>query len=176
MSTLRHPEHLDELLNFRLLRLFALSGAPVVRLLEGRHGITRREWRLLATLASRGPLSPSALAAQAHLDRARTSRAIGALVAKGLVVRTVRADDARRAEVAPTPAGQALFDTVFPRIAAINAGLVAVLDDATLQALDRALDALTAHAERLNADIERDVKADRRGGGTARVRPRDAAD
>jgi hypothetical protein len=52
--SLRQPRQLDELLNYRLLRLFAVSGAPVVRLLEGRYGISRREWRLIALLAARG--------------------------------------------------------------------------------------------------------------------------
>lgn len=56
MMTLRRrePTQLDELLNCRLLRLSAASGTPVLRLLEGRYGIARREWRLLALLAARG--------------------------------------------------------------------------------------------------------------------------
>ena len=41
--SLREPRQLDDLLNVRLLQLFAVSGAPVVRLLEGRYGIKRRE-------------------------------------------------------------------------------------------------------------------------------------
>ena len=49
---LRDPQTLDDLLNYRLLRLYAQSGAPVIRLLEGRYGISRREWRLLALLAA----------------------------------------------------------------------------------------------------------------------------
>lgn len=41
-SRLTAPLTLDDLLDYRLFWLFALGGAPVVRLLEGRHGITRR--------------------------------------------------------------------------------------------------------------------------------------
>ena len=82
--SLRQPAHLDDLLNYRVLRLHALGGAPVIRLLEGRYGIARREWRLIALLAARGPLSPSALAEAAQLDRPRTSRAAGVLLGKGL--------------------------------------------------------------------------------------------
>ena len=87
MSHLRTPRDLDDLLNYRLMRLLALSGAPVVRLLEGRYGIARREWRLLALLAAHGALAPSELAARGDLDRARTSRAIGTLAAKHLLER-----------------------------------------------------------------------------------------
>ena len=40
--SLRVPASLDELLNYRLLRLYAASGAPVIRLLEGRYGRARQ--------------------------------------------------------------------------------------------------------------------------------------
>ena len=38
MSHLRTPRDLDDLLNYRLMRLLALSGAPVVRYEEKRNG------------------------------------------------------------------------------------------------------------------------------------------
>ena len=68
MHPLRAPRRLADLINFRLQRCHSLSGAPVIRLLEGRYGITRREWRLLATLADHGPLSPSELAELSQLS------------------------------------------------------------------------------------------------------------
>ena len=140
MHALREPRRLDELLNFRLHMLQAISAAPIVRLLEGRHGITRREWRLVALLADRGALSPSDLAEQGQLDRARTSRSIGALVDKGLVLRKPLAADPRRARVCLTEAGQLLYAEVFPHIAAINSALVSVLDDEVLAVLDTVLE------------------------------------
>lgn len=167
---LRSPRRLSELLNFRLQSLFALSGAPVVRILEGRHGITRREWRLLAWLAERGALSPSDLALSCQLDRARTSRAIGALVNKGLVSRTLAPHDPRRALVDLTPEGQRLYAQVFPAVAGIHAQLVEVLDDAQLQTLDAVLGLLTAQAHTLNERVATDIKAQRQAGGSRRLR------
>jgi DNA-binding MarR family transcriptional regulator len=169
--SLRDPQTLDELLNYRLLRLHAASGAPVVRLLEGRYGIARREWRLLAMLAGQGPLSPSALAERAQLDRPRTSRAIGSLLRKKLVQRGGQPGDARRALVGLTPAGRRLHDELFPQVAEINRQVVAVLDDAAVQALDAALVALTAQATRLNTELSQDVSADRYHGGSRRHWP-----
>ncbi len=142
----------------------------MVRLLEGRYGIARREWRLLAVLAARGALSPSALADEAHLDRPRTSRAIGTLAAKGLLERVPQPGDHRRARVALTAGGRRLFDEIFPQVAAINAELVGVLGAAQQRTLDDALALLTARAERLNAERVQDVRADRRAGGSRRVR------
>jgi DNA-binding MarR family transcriptional regulator len=142
----------------------------VVRLLEGRYGIARREWRLLAVLAAQGPLSPSALADAAQLDRPRTSRATGVLAAKGLLSRQTQAGDARRAVVALTESGQRLHDEIFPQVAAINARLVEALDDGQVAVLDQALRQLTEQARRLNGELAQDVRADRRAGGSRRLR------
>ena len=167
--SLREPTTLDELLNYRLQRLYAASSAPVTRLMEGRWGITRREWRLIALMADQGVLSPSALAERAHLDRARTSLAIKSLVDKKLVERAPQQGDARRACLALSEKGRSLFDEIFPRVAAINAELMAAIDDVTAQALDRALSQLTAQAVRLNCEVALDVRADRRAGGSRRL-------
>jgi len=167
-NPLRQPRRLDDLLNFQLHMLQAVSGAPIVRLLEGRHGITRREWRLLALLADRGPLSPSTLAEQGQLDRARTSRSIGMLVAKQLALRETLAADPRRARVSLTPAGRRLYDELFPQIAAINAQLVSALDDATVDALATAIERLKAKAQELNLALATDIKAGRGQGGSRR--------
>jgi DNA-binding MarR family transcriptional regulator len=166
--TLRDPQGLDDLLNYRLARLHALSGAPVVRLCEGRFGITRREWRLLALLVAQGSTSPSELAVRAHLDRARTSRAIGSLVAKGLAQRGARPGDARRAVVQATARGQALYGEMFPEVAAINRAMLDALDAPLLAALDEALRRLTEQAQRLGTRLAPDAQADRRHGGSAR--------
>ena len=39
---------LDDLLLYRLSRLLSVAGSMVIKLCEGRFGITRREWRLIA--------------------------------------------------------------------------------------------------------------------------------
>jgi DNA-binding MarR family transcriptional regulator len=168
--SLRDPRTLDELLNYRLVRLYAASTAPVTRLMEGRWGISRREWRVLALLAAHGATSPSLLAERAHLDRPRTSRAITSLVGKHLAERTAERADARRARIVLTDAGRKLYGEVFPQVAAMNARVMEALDERTAQALDRALQQLTVQAVQLNGELAQDVRADRRAGGSRRVR------
>lgn len=169
--SLRVPCDVNDLLNYRLARLLALSGAPVIRLCEGRYGVARREWRVLGLLALDGPLSPSALAERGGLDRARTSRAIGKLVAKGLASRDVLAADSRRAKVSLTDAGRRMYEELFEQVARINHELVATLDDATLATLEGALQRLMARATELNTQFATDVQADRRRGGSRRLWP-----
>ena len=120
------------------------GGSLVVRLCEGQFGITRREWRLLAQLALKPGLSPSELASLASLDKARTSRAIGGLVDKGLLERRPLPRDRRQAELALTAAGQALYDQLMPEVRRINRELLAPLSAAELEQLDGLLTRLQA--------------------------------
>lgn len=160
-SRLQHPRSLDDLFLFRLGRLFAVAGAPVVRLCEGRYRITRREWRLIAALAQDGPMLSSALAARVHLERGRTSKAITDLAAKGLVTREPRPHDRRRIAIDLTDAARAIYAELFPEVARINSELLAALSDAEVDALDAVLRRLQARAERQFADAVL-PKADRR--------------
>lgn len=161
---------LDDLLLYRLSRLLSVAGSMVIRLCEGRFGITRREWRLIATLASRGELGSSQLAEHAQLDRARTSKAVGSLVEKRLVSRVARAGDRRQVQLGLTASGQALYDELFPLVSKINAELMGALDAADAARFDASLHLLQARAERL---LEGAVlpKADRRRRGARGISP-----
>ena len=81
----RQPSELDDLFLYHLARLMSSAGTMVVRLCEGGFGITRREWRMIGLLATKGAMQPSRLAELAQLDRTRTSRTISTLIAKGLL-------------------------------------------------------------------------------------------
>ncbi len=168
-SRLGRPAAMHDLLLFRLSRLLAIGGAPVIRLCEGRYGITRREWRVLALLAREDGLRSSDLAQRAQLDRARTSKAVTSLVAKQLVRRETRAGDRRQAFLALTPAGRSLFESLFPEVLRIHHDLLSGLDDGEVALLDTLLDRLQHQADALSAQAEL-PKADRRRGG-GRVRP-----
>lgn len=161
---LRHPQVLGDLLIYRLGRLYATAGAMTLRVCEGEFGIPRREWRLLAVLGEAGSLQPSDLATRAELDRARTSRALAGLQAKGLVERRAVASDRRLAHVALTDEGRALHARMQPRVAAINGAVLALLNDDEVAALDGLLDALQRQATQL-LGASTWPKADRRRGG-----------
>lgn len=162
------PAALDDLLLYRLNRLLATAGSMVVRLCEGRFGITRREWRVVALLAQHPGLMSSQLADRAQLDRARTSRAVTSLVAKKLVAREQGPADRRQARLALTDAGRALHDELFPLVAGINRDLLAALEPDQLDALDAGLQRMQARAESMLAAAVL-PKADRRRGRARRI-------
>ncbi|OOG43882.1 MarR family winged helix-turn-helix transcriptional regulator [Polaromonas sp. A23] len=174
LPRLTQPETLDDLLLYRLSRLQAAAGGVVVRYCEGKFGITRREWRILAVLAARGPMGSSALAEQAHLDRPRTSKAVTALAGKKLVSRTSRAGDARHILLTLTPAGVALHSELFPLVSQINGDVLAAL---TTQETALLGDMLERLQQRANVMAEQSglPLADRRHGSSAR-RYKPAAD
>lgn len=146
-SRLADPQTIDELLLYRLIRLTSVAGSPVIRMCEGQHGITRREWRVLAVLQVHGPLLSSELADRAALDPARTSRAITGLVEKKLLDRNALPGDRRRVRIAVTAAGAALYARLFPEVARLNRDIlsaltseeVAVLDDLMCRLQERAV-------------------------------------
>lgn len=167
---LANPATVDDLLNYRLSCLLARSGAMTTLLCEGRYGITRREWRLIALLAAHGAMSPSELAQRAHLERPRISRHITELAERKLIRRIPVPEDGRRAQVELTPKGQRLYEELFPQSARFNDEVLAALSAEELAAFDTALRKLTEAAERIAAARPVADKADRRRGGARRVR------
>jgi DNA-binding MarR family transcriptional regulator len=167
-SALRDPTGLDDLLLYKLSRLLAVGGSMVIRLCEGRFGITRREWRVIARLAQEQELLSSELADSIQLDRARTSRAVSSLVAKKLVRRQTGVADRRQARIALTEKGRTLHATLFPLVCDINRGLLVHLAADDVARLDASLAALQARADAMVQAAEL-PKADRRRGARARL-------
>ena len=167
-SALRAPAALDDLLLYKLSRLLSVGGSMVIRLCEGRFGITRREWRVISRLAQRQDLLSSELADSIQLDRARTSRAVSSLVAKKLVRRQTVAADRRQARLSLTERGRAVHDALFPLVCDINRSLLAPLTPDDVNRLDRMLSRMQDEAARL-VEVAELPKADRRRGGRSRL-------
>lgn len=164
------PRNVEDLLNYRLARLMALTGAPGLRLLEGRYGVTRRAWGLMGILAANGAMSPSELSQRARLERAKVSLTISDLVERGLLLRVAVPHDRRRAHVDLTEQGRALYRQAFPEVAAISQSMLEDLSPAQIEALDQIMRRISATAERLQASALVTDKADRRRGGSRRIR------
>lgn len=153
-STFRRLETLVDMPLYRFSRLTAEAGGLVVRLCEGRFGITRREWRLLSYLAAHPGLPPSELARLAGLDKAQSSRGVTSLIDKRLVVRIHDTFDRRRAYLELTDRGQQVYDELLPMVRGINRDLLAGLSEVELNTLDALLEKLQARAETLVTNLD----------------------
>ena len=68
-------------------------------------GVSLMEWRIVGTLALDAPLSLKQLARRFDLDKGQSSRAVTALLGRGLVRRSVNGADRRSFMLRLTPAG-----------------------------------------------------------------------
>jgi DNA-binding MarR family transcriptional regulator len=160
------PATVDEILNYRLNVLLAQSGALTTRWCEGRFGITRREWRIIALLAVDGPISMGRLSERANLEPDRISRLFSSLKEKQLVGRVSDIHDRRIALVDLTSSGRSLYDELFPISVGIHQSILGDLTESEMQTLDNLLSRLTERASLLNDQTTMAPKASRRNGGS----------
>jgi DNA-binding MarR family transcriptional regulator len=158
-SSIKDPSGIHELLLFRLSKIVSIGGGMVTRICEGQFGITRREWAVLALLAETQEVGWSRLVEHAELDKARLSRAVSSLVAKGLAQKWHV--PSRGVQVSLTDAGRVLYAELFPITRTVNQRLLVGLDDADCKLLGSALDSIHERAVELVKETHL-PKADRR--------------
>ena len=148
-DNLLNPSHQSELLLFRLYRIHATAGGTVRRACQQTAGLTRREWRVLAFVEQHEGVLSSELAVRAMLDRARTSKALKELEAKGLVERCPRPSNRREVQVFVTEKGRATNDQLLARAAAINRKLLMGFNEVERELLVDMLARLQSQADEL---------------------------
>ncbi|MDI3283920.1 MarR family winged helix-turn-helix transcriptional regulator [Polyangium sp. 15x6] len=89
-----------------VVRALRLSSTAV----EKAHGVSGAQLFVLGELATGKNFSIAELAARTATDPSSVSVVVGRLVERGLAVRRASPNDARRAEIAITPAGSALLN------------------------------------------------------------------
>ncbi len=164
------PRQLSDMLMYRLYQAWSQSNPVFLRLCEGRFGITRREWRVLACAVEGGIMSSAELAAAAKLDLARTSRTLGALCEKGWLRRLHDSADRRVVRVEATAEGVARYEALLPEVTHLNDLLVQDLSDAEVTLLREFLGRIEQRGRRMAEDNIVSEKASRREGGTRRSR------
>ncbi|MGB3430980.1 MarR family winged helix-turn-helix transcriptional regulator [Achromobacter sp.] len=161
---------LADMLMYRLYQAWSQSNPVFLRLCEGRFGITRREWRVLACAVEGGIMNSAELAAAAKLDLTRTSRTLGALCEKGWLRRLHDSVDRRVVRVEATADGIARYDALLPEVSHLNDLLVQDLSDDEVALLRDFLGRIEQRGRRMAEDNLVSEKASRREGGTRRPR------
>lgn len=112
-------------------------------------GLNIPEWRLIAVLAEKGSGAQLDLGAATRMDKVTVSRAAIALVARGLLRRSLNPHDKRSHLLALTAQGQALYDQVAPKALALEDAILADFSAEEVAALIAMLQRLEAAAVRL---------------------------
>lgn len=105
-------------------------------------GLKREEWRLIFLLARAKQIDSLELSRRTTLDKVQVSRAAARLEEKGLIAKTTPESDRRLRVYTITPAGQALFDQILPRVEDRTAEIMGAMSDDERRALDTGLSAL----------------------------------
>jgi DNA-binding MarR family transcriptional regulator len=144
------PLVLDRFLPYRLSILSNTVSGAIARLYEARFGLTIPEWRIMAVLGLKAPLSANEVCERTRMDKVQVSRAVARLLEKGLLTRKTARDDRRRSVLALSARGSRIYADVAPMTAAWEAQLLAHLDEEEVDALDRTLTKLQEIADAMS--------------------------
>ncbi|WP_051975054.1 MarR family winged helix-turn-helix transcriptional regulator [Cupriavidus necator] len=151
---LQRPKRLVDFINYRVYHLNRVALGAAGLHLRATAGVTRREWRMIAFLGEQPGTRLTELAASAGLDKVLASRAVHALVERGLVRRDTRAQDRRAAAFTLTEEGEAVYRTAFRQARSFNTRLAACLTAEEARVLSRCLDKLQAQAQAMLAEAQ----------------------
>ena len=93
----------------------------------GAQGLTQRQLAVLAVLARQDGVSQSDLVAKTGIDRSTLAEMVARMVTKGLATRVKSQSDSRANAVSLTELGRTAFEAAVPKLADIDAGVLARL-------------------------------------------------
>ncbi|MDD1783812.1 MarR family transcriptional regulator [Enterovibrio sp. ZSDZ35] len=140
---------LDDFLPYKLVQTAELVADSLASRYESEFGISRPEWRVIASLGARDGVISRDLAKETRLDKVKVSRILSRLEEKGLVERVVHEGDQRAAIVRLSDAGSTLYQLVVPKVLEWERAMLDGLSDAQYQVLYQALDALQVRSQEL---------------------------
>ena len=153
-SPLTQPGSIEDMLDYQLYLLYRDCGYVIERLCQVEFGVSRRRWRILATLSAAEGITVSDLSKRAELDIAQTSRAIGTLAREGYLKRLANRKNARFSQVILTEKGRNLYHSMFARFCQVNKQLLGGLSEDQVQHLCAAISILRNAATQLNASSQ----------------------
>ena len=105
---------LESFLPYRLNRLADAVSRDFSRLYRDRYGMTRPEWRLLATLGQYGTMTATAVGQHSSMHKTKVSRAVTALEKRRWLKREQDDGDRRVEHLSLTKAGVDAYRQIIP--------------------------------------------------------------
>ena len=105
---------LANFLPFRLNQIAAEISGRLSAIYAERFGLDVPQWRVLATLVDSDDLSAQEIVESTRTHKSTISRAVQALIERGVVTAGADEQDGRARRLALTPAGRRLMDEIVP--------------------------------------------------------------
>jgi DNA-binding MarR family transcriptional regulator len=139
---------LGELVTMRMITFFSLLRRSGVMAQRRHFDLSEIEWRIMTQVGERAPLSLNGLAELTLQDRGQLSRAVKAMVQRGLLTRQ-RKPGGPEVEIGLSEEGQALYASMVERAIERDRRLTSDIPKEDLAALWRITDIMIAKAEEL---------------------------
>ena len=136
---------LEAFLPYKLSRAAELVSLRFARIYKDHAGLTRPEWRTLATLAQYGTLTAKAIGAHSSMHKTKVSRAVQSLEERQWLKRTTDENDRRVEHLVLTGEGARNYRTLAGLAHRFESGLRETLGEADFAALIRGLTAVEEH-------------------------------
>ena len=149
-NKLSRPRGIQDMFLYRINQLRAKGGGVVLRYCEGKFGITRREWVILAILSTEEVINSSALASRADLTPPATSKAVSSLLTKGLLERNVDPQNRRVARINISTSGKDVYEQILPIVISINKYILESISKDEIELLDSMLERMQKQANKLD--------------------------
>jgi len=133
---------LESFLPYRLNRLADAVSREFQKIYKDRYGLTRPEWRALATLGQNGVMTATAICEHSSMHKTKVSRAVAELERRKWLTRTADGNDRRVELLSLTRAGEKTYRELVPLAKAFEDALLAKLGERERTALARGLSAL----------------------------------
>jgi len=143
-------DRLNHLLDYQLYLLCRDCSSVMERWMQGKFGITRRRWRIIAALheSSEGA-TLTEIAQRAELGKDQASRTVGTMCREGYLKRLSQPDNARYAKIVFTDKSRTLYEAIFKEYRAANLHMLEVLTPEEIETLDTVLIKLRQRAQDL---------------------------
>lgn len=138
---------LQDFLPYRLAIASNRVSRMVAAAYRARFGLSIWEWRVIAILGEGEPVTAQDLADAAAMDKVAVSRAVRALVERGLLERRAHDSDRRSSLLDLTPDGEQVYRDISPIALDAEARLLEGLSDEEATLLSQLLDRLRGRAQ-----------------------------
>lgn len=143
----REPElALERFLPYRLSIVTQTVSGALSRQYGERFGLSVPQWRVLAVLGRFAPLSANQVCERTVMDKVAVSRAVAALLQRGLIERATDSTDRRRSALRLSRRGRAIHQQIVPLALDYERRLTAELTVAEQATLSAVLDKLLRSA------------------------------
>lgn len=105
---------LEDFLPYRLNRLADAVSRSFAQIYRDRFGLTRPEWRLLATLGQYGTMTATAIGQHSAMHKTKVSRAVTGLEKRRWLARRADTADRRVEHLSLTKAGEEVYRELIP--------------------------------------------------------------